>query len=170
VDERLSQIIAETDWERMSLLLLQHARSRQARYGLRNVAKTPADYVQDAIRLTLEGRRHLPAEQSVPLFAFLARVIDSLMSHDADPTKITRTIKPAAGNSRVSAEEARAAARLVYRDPKTGRFVILDGEPSARKQDRAKRSVRRSYPRDVAKQEEGPSRHSPSPLQQSKKR
>lgn len=41
---------------------------------------------------------------------------------------IKRTIKPAAGRSRVTPEEALAAARIVYRDGKTGRFVIVDGE------------------------------------------
>jgi len=37
-----------------------------------------------------------------------------------------RTIKPAAGESRVSVNEATSAARVVYRDGTTGRFVILN--------------------------------------------
>lgn len=41
---------------------------------------------------------------------------------------IRRTIKPAEGNSQVSAEAAMAAARLVYRDRATGRFVILEND------------------------------------------
>ncbi|MEA2165596.1 MAG: hypothetical protein QOK37_3723 [Thermoanaerobaculia bacterium] len=41
---------------------------------------------------------------------------------------IRRTIKPAEANSRISAEAATAAARLVYRDRATGRFVILENE------------------------------------------
>jgi hypothetical protein len=168
VDERSAQITADADWEEMVRRLLTYARSRQAHYGLRGDAKTPEDYVNEAIYRTLEGRPYLGRE--VALFAFLARVVDSLISHDAEPTKIPRTIQPAAGRSRVSAEEARAAARLVYRDRKTGRFVILDREPSARKPNRAKRSARRSYPRDAAKQAEGPSRHPASPPVKAKKR
>jgi hypothetical protein len=42
-----------------------------------------------------------------------------------------RTIQPAAGNSRVSPEEARAAARFVYRDRATGRLIVTDRRPSA---------------------------------------
>jgi hypothetical protein len=63
-----------------------------------------------------------------------------------------RTIQPAAGFSRVSAEEARAAARFVYRDSKTGRFVILDGELSDRRPEKA-----RVHPRDTATQQKGSS-------------
>jgi hypothetical protein len=39
--------------------------------------------------------------------------------------KPKRTIKPAAGTSRITPEEALAAARVVYRDRKTGRIVIV---------------------------------------------
>jgi hypothetical protein len=42
-----------------------------------------------------------------------------------------RTIKPAAGESRVSLRDATSAARRVYRDGTTGRFVILDRNDSA---------------------------------------
>jgi hypothetical protein len=35
-----------------------------------------------------------------------------------------RTIKPAGGNSRITPEQARAAAYHVYRDRVTGRFVM----------------------------------------------
>ena len=66
---------------------------------------------------------------------------------------IKRTIKPAAGYSRVSLEEAKAAARLVYRDRKTGRFIILENELSDRRPDQAEKRVgERVYPRDTAKQ------------------
>jgi hypothetical protein len=37
---------------------------------------------------------------------------------------IKRTIKPAAGDSRITPEQARAAAYLVYRDRLTGRYVM----------------------------------------------
>jgi hypothetical protein len=37
---------------------------------------------------------------------------------------IKRTIKPAGGNSRITPEQARAAAYLVYRDRLTGRYVM----------------------------------------------
>lgn len=35
-----------------------------------------------------------------------------------------RTIKPAAGDSRVSAATAESAARYVYRDSRTGKLVV----------------------------------------------
>jgi len=81
---------------------------------------------------------------------------------------IKRTIKPAAGSSRVSAEAATAAARLVYRDWKTGRFVILDGERSDRRSDRAaKRVLTRIYPRAAKLAKSG---RSSSPSAAAKKR
>ena len=154
-NERLAQIIEETDWNEMTRRLLSYARLRQTHYGLRDTAKTPENYVNQAIFDTLEDQRHFPAELGVPLFRFLARVVDSLISHDAIPSRITRTIKPASGSSHVSAEEARAAARLVYRDEKTGRSVLLDSERSGRSERRAKVQ---SYPRDVAKRAKGSER------------
>lgn len=48
-----------------------------------------------------------------------------------------RTIKPAAGESRVSLREATSAARVVYRDGTTGRFVILERDLSGRFRDSA---------------------------------
>jgi hypothetical protein len=44
---------------------------------------------------------------------------------------IKRTIKPAAGESSVSAAAAKSAARLVYRD-RTGKFVVSKYEISGR--------------------------------------
>ncbi len=168
-DERFEQLIAETDWIEMTRRLLLFANSRLARYGLQDGDKTPHDYVVAAVSATLEGQL-FPAVPRDTLFAFLARVVDSLISHDADPAMITRTIKPAVGSSRVSPEEARAAARLVYRDEKTGRFVIFDGERSDRAHDRAKKRVGvRSHLRDVAKRAEGSSRHPSTPRANRKK-
>ncbi|HKO57144.1 MAG TPA: hypothetical protein VJ276_14800 [Thermoanaerobaculia bacterium] len=46
---------------------------------------------------------------------------------------IKRTIKPAAGTSRVTPEQAQAAARFVYRDSKTGRLVISKHEIGGRR-------------------------------------
>jgi hypothetical protein len=43
---------------------------------------------------------------------------------------ITRTIKAAAADSHVSAAAAKAAARLVYRDSATGKFVIAGPDVS----------------------------------------
>jgi hypothetical protein len=43
-----------------------------------------------------------------------------------------RTIKPAAGNSRITPEQAKAAAYFVYRDRTTGRFVMSKHELSPR--------------------------------------
>ena len=43
-----------------------------------------------------------------------------------------RTIQPAAGHSGVTPEQARAAARRVYRDRKTGGFLIEEPDGSLR--------------------------------------
>ena len=43
---------------------------------------------------------------------------------------IKRTIKPAGGNSRITPEQARAAAYRVYRDRSTGRYVMSKTELS----------------------------------------
>ncbi len=48
-----------------------------------------------------------------------------------------RTIKPAAGESRVSLREATSAARVVYRDGTTGSFVIVERDLTGRIRDRA---------------------------------
>ena len=43
-----------------------------------------------------------------------------------------RTIKPAAGISRISPQDAAAAARVVRRDKNTGRLIVLEPDgPSA---------------------------------------
>lgn len=54
---------------------------------------------------------------------------------------IKRTIKPAAGTSSITPEEARAAARFVYRDRKTGRIVIVKRD--ALKTSESRRSKKR---------------------------
>jgi hypothetical protein len=51
---------------------------------------------------------------------------------------IKRTIKPAAGQSRISQAEAISAARTVYRDLNTGRFVILSGDLASSERERAR--------------------------------
>jgi hypothetical protein len=53
-----------------------------------------------------------------------------------------RTLKPAAGESRVSLRDATSAARVVYRDGTTGRFVILERGHSGRVADRSARDAR----------------------------
>jgi hypothetical protein len=40
------------------------------------------------------------------------------------PAMMKRTIKPAAGDSHVTPAAAKAAARVVYRDRRTGRLVV----------------------------------------------
>jgi len=50
-----------------------------------------------------------------------------------------RTIKPAAGDSRVSAATAESVARYVYRDPRTGKLVMSKYELVMSKYDRAPR-------------------------------
>ena len=42
-----------------------------------------------------------------------------------------RTIKPAAGESSVTAAAAKAAARLVYRDSLTGKLVVVERRRNA---------------------------------------
>lgn len=82
--ETLRKLIEETDWEAMTKRLLVYARLRLSRYGVagRRFTETPEDYVVEAVRLALEGRRRYPVGRSVSLLAFLCRVIDSLISHD----------------------------------------------------------------------------------------
>jgi hypothetical protein len=48
-----------------------------------------------------------------------------------------RTIKPAAGESRISLHEATSAARTVYRDGTTGRLVVLERDRSGHIRDSA---------------------------------
>lgn len=57
-----------------------------------------------------------------------------------------RTIKPAAGDTHVTAEAARAAARAVYRDSTTGKLVVSARSTSAyrRTESANKPSVKRS--------------------------
>jgi hypothetical protein len=108
---------------------------------------------------------------AVGLEATISRAESDLDVDVRMPAMIKRTIKPAAGYSRVSPKEAKAAARLVYRDSKGGRFVILDdGELSDRRSGRAaKRIGERVYPRDAAKQSKGSSRRSSRPASAKKR-
>lgn len=57
-----------------------------------------------------------------------------------------RTIKPAAGDSQVTAEAAKAAARAVYRDSATGKLVVSERSTSAYRRTNTahKSSVKRS--------------------------
>jgi hypothetical protein len=63
---------------------------------------------------------------------------------------IRRTIKPAEAKSRISAEAAAAAARLVYRDRATGRFVILENEHALHTRSQ-KRGAKPVYPRSAGR-------------------
>jgi hypothetical protein len=54
---------------------------------------------------------------------------------------IKRTIKPAAGNSRISPEAAKAAAYYVYRDPATGKRIISKDEIPELSRGRRRRDV-----------------------------
>jgi hypothetical protein len=81
---------------------------------------------------------------------------------------IRRTIKPAEADSKVSAEEAASAARLVYRDPTTGRFVILENDLTIRHRSQ-KRPAKRAYPRDAAGHTKGSEGHSSSERRSAKK-
>jgi hypothetical protein len=60
---------------------------------------------------------------------------------------IKRTIKPAAGNSRITLEEATSAARVVYKDRATGRLIILEPDeslPARKSGDRIRASIKRT--------------------------
>jgi hypothetical protein len=72
---------------------------------------------------------------------------------------IRRTIKPAEVNSRISAEAATAAARVVYRDRATGRFVILENEHAFHPRSQ-KRGAKRANSRSVAAHSKGSAGHS----------
>jgi hypothetical protein len=52
-----------------------------------------------------------------------------------------RTIKPAAGGSKISVGAATSAARVVYRDGSTGRFVIVESDRSLHRTTRAEKRI-----------------------------
>jgi hypothetical protein len=80
---------------------------------------------------------------------------------------IRRTIKPAEVNSRISAEAATAAARLVYRDRATGRFVILENDVPIRH--RSQKRAKRAYSRSDSAHTKGSAGHSASERVSAKK-
>jgi len=83
---------------------------------------------------------------------------------------IKRTSKPAAGASRVSIREATSAARVVYRDGTTGRFVILERDDSYRIRDHAKKASERTSVKGTFKERKDATSQPGSSRGDSKKR
>jgi len=83
----LTRLINHTDWGTLTTRLLCYAAMRTRYYHTRRMTpgKMPADYVQEAIMLVLDGRRRLPKSRNTSFFSFLCGVIDSLTSHDREP-------------------------------------------------------------------------------------
>lgn len=85
-DEDLARTIESIDWAAMTARLLAFTAYRLARYGAfrARLGKTPADYVQEAVKLLLTGQRHFPRDANLSVFSFLCGIISSLASHDAE--------------------------------------------------------------------------------------
>lgn len=99
-------LLDEAKWAEYARRWTAYARSRQCRHGQRaaRFLSQPGDYVQEAIRLTLEGRRHFENGTVDEFFAFICSVIDSLISHEASREKrhfcvalVSDTDEPAMG-------------------------------------------------------------------------
>lgn len=78
-------LVRDTDWTRLTKQLLLYSAARIFHFG--GVAATlrsrTEDYVQEAVKLILDGTRHFdPSERT--LFGALSGVIDSLISHDLE--------------------------------------------------------------------------------------
>jgi hypothetical protein len=82
--------IAKTiDWEDLTRRLVAYAHWRLVRYGgAARFYDEPGDYVQEAVRLFLSGRRQYDPKLS--LFVFFCGVLNSLISHDSDRVRRER--------------------------------------------------------------------------------
>jgi hypothetical protein len=78
-----------TDWNDIVKRLLGYARYRLSRHGTagNRFCNKPDDYVQEAVKLYLDGVRRFSPTPETTLFAFLCGVVDSLISHDAEKTE-----------------------------------------------------------------------------------
>lgn len=94
------------------------------------------------------------------------------MKHPRTTDKETkRTIKPAAAHSRVTAEDAKSAARTVYRSSVTGQFVIVERDRQSRDIITGDKSrVVRVYPRTAPRNPEKSSADSATHRSAMKKR
>jgi len=84
----LSELVVELRWDPCVRRWLGYARARLWRHGpgAGRYELQAGDCVQEAIRLTLEGRRHFESGTAGDFFGFICSVIDSLISHDAAKT------------------------------------------------------------------------------------
>jgi len=80
-----------------------------------------------------------------------------------------RTIKPAAGQSRVSVREANSAARVVYRDGSSGRFVIVERDGQSVIRHRSEKGADSPF-KGVLKERKAATPHSLSSRESLKKR
>src|ERR1044072_1376016 len=84
----LSDLVDELEWDPFVRRCLGYARSKLWRHGRAagRYELQAGDCVQEAISLTLEGRRHFESGTESEFFHFICGVIDSLISHDAAKT------------------------------------------------------------------------------------
>jgi RNA polymerase sigma factor (sigma-70 family) len=96
----LAQILERTDWSDLVPRLLLYTARRLRRFGNQPATAAKAeDYVQEAVVLLLEGRRHFSPGAGRSLFAFLAGVIDSLIAHAAAKTRHKVSATPSTGST-----------------------------------------------------------------------
>jgi hypothetical protein len=87
-DIPIEKQIAAADWGDLTPRLLAYTRMRLSRHGAAALGygKDPSDYVQQAVVLLLEGTRAPSGNRT--LFQFLCGVVDSLISHEAERSRM----------------------------------------------------------------------------------
>jgi hypothetical protein len=97
----LSDLLVYLDWDPFVRRWLGYARARLWRHGSAagRYELQAGDCVQEAIRLTIEGRRRFDSGTERAFFSFICDVIDSLISHDAEKTKRHPTIRTVSSDS-----------------------------------------------------------------------
>jgi DNA-directed RNA polymerase specialized sigma24 family protein len=85
----LAQIIEETDWQSLTKRLLVYTRYRLARHGsaANRYGSNAEDYVQEAVALLFEGKRHFVPAPDRSLFRFLCGVVDSIINHSGEKAR-----------------------------------------------------------------------------------
>jgi hypothetical protein len=89
-DDTMRDLIAllrAIEWDPLVRKLLAYASFRISRFGgAAYLRQKIEDYVQEAVKLMLDGTRHFEFNEQA-LFAFLCGVVDSLVSHDAEKAR-----------------------------------------------------------------------------------
>lgn len=85
----LAELMEQLDWDAYVRRWLAYTQGRLSRYGSNAFvfALQASDCVQEAISLTLEGRRRFERGTKSEFFAFMCGVIKSLVSHAGEKTR-----------------------------------------------------------------------------------